>query len=96
MRDLIKKTDKEIEAAFGELGHGLMVSDLVFTQDSLDAFKRAAAGYNERGRMTEGKLECGTPYLEIAAVQVRKGDSRGDLIVIDFGEVRATMGPFLR
>lgn len=82
MRTEIQMTDKQIEDSFEpETCPG--IEEVKFTRDTLDNFEAAAAGYAEHGaiRRTGSKLV-------IEAAQVRKGDRRRDIIVVDFGSVR--------
>lgn len=84
MRNLIDLTDEQIEERFDEyFGVGVTIDDISFTRDSIDDFLSAAAGYIEHG-----SIEQDDDTLVIESVQVRKGETRSDLYVIDFGEVR--------
>lgn len=88
MRDKIEMTNEEIEAAFEEIGACATVSeeygcDVVFTTDTIADFVSAADDYNEYSSIED----CGD-HLIIHDAQVRKGETRADVFVIDFGEVR--------
>lgn len=89
MRNLITLTDEQIEAAFESLGSECNMNadygsiDLITTTDTIDDFLAAAKSYNDHGAI---ERDGGT--LIIRGAQVRKGDARRDLCVIDFGAVR--------
>lgn len=92
MRNLITLTDEQIEAAFEEIGGSCNMNteygsiDLVTTQDTLADFVDAAKNYNDHGA-----IEQDGNTLIIRNAQVRKGDVRRDLYVIDFGAVRGAV-----
>jgi len=92
MRNLINLTDEQIEAAFEQLGGECNMNteygsiDLVTTQDTLADFLAAAKNYNDHGA-----IELDGDTLVIRGAQVRKGDVRRDLYVIDFGAVRGAV-----
>ena len=84
---------EKMEAAFEALGHGLSLDekygvDAVFTQETLDDFVEAADAYHAHGGVTATEAG-GFAAIIVANAQVAKGRSRGDLVVIDFGERRA-------
>ena len=89
MRNLINLTNDQIEAAFEEIGGECNMneaygsSDLVTTQDTLAEFVAAAKSWNDHAA-----IELTDTTLIIRGAQVRKGDVRRDLFVIDFGAVR--------
>ena len=85
MRNEIEMTDEQIEEAFDEYGIGLVVNSLVFTRDTIADFAAARQNYAEPGRVEEQTDKT----LHVERVQVRKGDARKTLLVIDFGSVRA-------
>ena len=86
MRDEIKKTDEEIEDIFLKLGVALTIENLVFTRETLEDFKEARKGYNKPGEIEPSRSEG---VLVISGAQVLKGQPRRDLIIVDFGTVRA-------
>jgi len=90
MRTDIKLTDEEIEAAFSALGYGVTIDDVVLTRETLDNFATAVAGYASHGRV-ESRKAGGHPALVVERAQARKGQPRNDLVVIDFGAVRAAI-----
>jgi hypothetical protein len=59
----------------------------VETHDTLEDFERASDGYAESSNPEKGTL-AGFPTLFFDRVQVRRGDQRTALTVIDVGEVR--------
>lgn len=81
-------TDAQVEALFGELGHGLTVDSVVMLSDTFaDLIATARMYYNEYGRIGLGKTGE-YPALEIRQCQIRKGDTRRDLVAIDIGSRR--------
>lgn len=91
MRNEIDLTDAEIaeifNGAFGECIDPTDVERLAFTHDSIEDFVAAAKNYNECGQLKPGE-EGGYRTLEMNRVQVRPGDTRRDVYVVDFGTVR--------
>jgi len=85
MRNLINLTDEQIESAFDDV---CTVDDLVFTRNSIESFDEASNSYAECGVVQWGKRD-GFRTLLLEGAQVRKGDRRSDLHVVDFGEIRA-------
>ena len=100
MRTEIEKTDLEIELEFEDFGIVLDVEDLAFTRDTIADFVKASKGWRECRRVEIFESWCWLNHPEIApgdiaefeGVQVRKGDPRTDVIVFDFGAVRAVYG----
>lgn len=85
MRDTIELTDEQIENKFDELGYGLTVEDLVFTRESVEDFKKAL-----KNDYTDGFIDDeGSDFLIMLNCQTRKSEPRRDVVIIDFGEVRA-------
>lgn len=86
MRDEIKMTDDELVTVFEKLGYGVCIEDVVLTRDTFEDFKSAAKEYNEVGRVSErGNV------LTMDGVQVKKGETRVTVVVVDFGGVRAAI-----
>lgn len=85
MRKLTTLTDAQIESAFGD---ACCAEDLVFTQDSIESFDLASNSYAECGVAQWGERD-GFRTLLLEGAQVRKGDQRRDVHVVDFGTVRA-------
>lgn len=83
----INLTDDEITAAFDKIGCGAMVDCdtelFTVTNDTLADVVAAAANY-KAGRISKQTDTA----LVLNGVQVRAGDQRRDLFVIDFGAVR--------
>ncbi len=91
MRNEINLTDEQIEEIFeAGCGTSLGVDDLVFTRESIDDFLEGRKSYNERGAITDHDHEL----LVVVNVQARKGQPRGDLMVRNFGSVRAVYHGF--
>lgn len=94
MRNEIPLTDEQIEAAFAELDACVNMDaaygiDVLFTRETLADFEAASDAWHNskvpRYKVTGGGFNA----LCINAAQVRKGDWRRDLVIIDFGTVRA-------
>jgi len=60
------------------------------TADSIDDFVEASNSYAERTKGKFGKV-AGFPFVSFEKVQVRKGDQRRPLTVIDFGQIRVAL-----
>jgi hypothetical protein len=88
MRNDITLTDEQIEAAFEAAGALLCADELTFTRDSLQDFATASEAYAECSKPRFEQVG-GYSALFLDGAQVRKGDRRIDVIVIDFGTVRA-------
>ena len=87
MRNEIDLTDEQIESKFEELRHFCCVEDLVFTRDTIEGFKIGSRNMRERRKISQPTDE----QLIIRGCQDYKGQPRYDLIVIDFGTVRAAL-----
>lgn len=85
MRDQITLTDEQIEAAFDAIGYATDIDSLIFTRETLDDFRAARQGWNEPGQITDDDATIFAVYKP----QIRKGDRRDPIVVIDFGAVRA-------
>ena len=83
----INLTDEQINRAFAALGcYAEVDCDPEFftvTTDTLADFREAAKGYAEGRVTTQTATE-----LVISGAQVKRGEQRRDLFVIDFGAVR--------
>lgn len=90
MRDLLKMSDQEIEAAFAKEFDlrvrlsGDECTKVVFTLDTLQSFIDSAGRYHEYSN-----LEKVNNAVVIEKARVHKRDQVSDIFVIDFGEVRA-------
>lgn len=78
-------TDDQIEAAFQKIGVNLCAEEVTFTADTLADFESARSQYAEAGHIEDRTDK----HLVVRGVQVRKGDKRKDLFVVDFGDRRA-------
>lgn len=86
-------TNETILAAFAAAGHEYIeIEDLAETTDTLDQFRDAAKGWNECKSIDVEEYD-GFASLEFDGVQVRKGDKRTALTVIDFGDRRFAYRP---
>lgn len=89
MRHEIPLTDEQIEAHFDEQSLiGCAIDDVSFTRSTLADFVESNRGYAEPGRLTETVLG-GYPALMIERAQAAKGQPRKDVVLIDYGTVRA-------
>lgn len=89
MRDEIVLTDEQIEERFEELQRGCCIEDLVFTRDTIEDFSTAASDYSSHGEIEKDTLETGESTIIIEDAQPKAGATRTDVVVIDFGTVRA-------
>lgn len=98
MRNSINLTNEQIENLFDEAFDAFVALDgeyatnnVTFTADTLDHFIEASKNYNECFYNPERGEVDGFKTLVMKKCQVRKGDQRKDVCVIDFGEVRAVV-----
>ena len=89
MRELIKLNDDQIAERFDEMGYGTEADDLELTKETIADFLQATESYSSYKSIDEGVLDTGEPYLVIENAQPIKGQPRTDLMVVDFGDVRA-------
>lgn len=73
-----------------EFEGGSWMEAAVETADTLADFEAASANYAECSSMTRGTV-AGLPCIAFERVQVRKGDPRRPLGVIDLGDVRVAI-----
>jgi hypothetical protein len=59
----------------------------VETQETLEQFAESSADWNDCSATKRGEI-AGLPFVAWSRVQVRKGDTRDSLSVIDFGDRR--------
>ena len=92
MRNEINLTDDQIEALFQQ-AFGIAPCfyegefDGAFTRDTLQQFSIASGDYNECGRPVARSVG-GFDTLLLPGAQLRKGDQRRDVMIVDFGTVR--------
>jgi hypothetical protein len=60
---------------------------IVFTDESVLAFAEARNDYNEPGRL----VSQSDTHLHVENAQVRAGDQRKELVIVDLGDVRAVV-----
>ncbi|WP_343591891.1 hypothetical protein [Paracidovorax wautersii] len=94
MQSQINLTPTQIEEDFNELGgsvtvFGEEVDGLAYTQDSLSSFEQAAQSWVEYKSLKRVSSESGHDALVILGAQVRKGEPRRDVVIIDYGTIRA-------
>lgn len=85
MRDEINLTNEQIEARFDDEGYGLTVDDLSFTRETVADFAKARGSWHNAGAL----IDADDGKLVVRGCQAVKGQPRRDLIVVDFGSVRA-------
>ncbi|MEM7428634.1 MAG: hypothetical protein AAF441_21300 [Pseudomonadota bacterium] len=90
MRNEIQFTDEQIEEHFDESPLGATIDEVVFTRDTLDDFKMARNDYREPGTVDDDNFG-GFSALVIEGAQAAKGQPRKDIVVIDYGTVRAVL-----
>jgi hypothetical protein len=96
MQNEINLTDDQIESIFDELGSCANLNEefgavnVIFTRDTLDSFAEASKNYAECNKPRYESAE-GYKALCLDRAQVRKGDQRRDVVVVDFGTVRAVV-----
>ena len=90
MRNEITISDTQIEEAFDEAGHGVDIDDVEFTRESLEDYRTARKSYNEPGHFSDEEL-AGYAAIIIEKAQPFSGQRRKDVVVIDFGTVRAVI-----
>ncbi len=88
--DKINATDAEIAARFCDLGCRLAIGygdedSIIVTEDTLDDFRAARKLWREPGKI---EIEQ-TDALVIQDAQAAKGQPRGCVVVVDFGQARA-------
>lgn len=66
---------------------GEWMIEAVETHETIDNFVEASNSYNECTREKFGEI-AGFKFVAFSKVQLRKGDTRRALSVIDFGDVR--------
>lgn len=95
--DRVSLTDEQIDEAFASVGFSIAVGygdedKVAITDESLDDFVSAREGYANAGaaRRLSARVGGATyPALLVERCQVARGQPRRDLVVIDFGDVRA-------
>jgi len=60
---------------------------ITFTDEPISHFEAARMSYNEAGSI----IKQTDTSLHVTDVQVRKGDTRKDLTIVDLGDVRAVV-----
>ena len=81
--------NSEIEDMFEELHHGVDISDIAITSETLAEFEESAGKHWSYECQTSGNLQSGLKWVQYSRVQIGRGQPRHDLIVIDLGEKRA-------
>lgn len=66
---------------------GEWMTEAVETRETIDQFIESSKMWNERSGVQRGEI-AGFPFVTWSKIQVRKGDTRRSVSVIDFGDVR--------
>lgn len=81
-----------------EYNGGEWMMNAVETAETFEQFVESSSRWNERSTMKRGTIG-GCPFIVWKLVQMRKGDTRRSLAVIDLGEIRvaidAELGDFV-
>lgn len=70
-----------------EYDGGTWMLEAVQTTETIENFVESSKNYNECSAMMRGTV-AGLPFVVWKTVQVRKGDARRSVAVIDFGDTR--------
>ena len=73
-----------------EWNDGDWMIEAVETQESIDDFVAASRNYAEATNPVHGII-AGFPFVAFRKIQVRRGDQRRELSVIDFGDRRVAI-----
>lgn len=85
MRSEISLTDEQLESFFESLtGDVFYLDDLVLTRETISDFLTARSKWSESGSVVRQTSD----QLCIEKMQIRRGDPRKTLWVVDFGTVR--------
>lgn len=88
MRNLIKLTDEQIEEILDDTIYGATIDDAEFTRDSLEDFSNGVCR-PFGSTCSTSDIDSSVKILISENLQLTKGQRRFDLMVVDFGEVRA-------
>ena len=92
MRNLIQLTDAQIDEIFlDEFGHSDVCEfDLSYTAETIENFLAARKNWQDSGSLSEGVTDIGGhKYITVDRCQALKGQTRCNIIVVDFGGARA-------
>jgi len=92
MRTLIQLTDAQIDEIFlDEFGHSDVCEfDLSYTAETIENFLTARKNWQDWGTLSEGVTDLGGyKYIAVDRCQALKGQTRVNIIVVDFGDARA-------
>jgi hypothetical protein len=85
LADLCVATNGEIY--YSEWDGGAWMHEAVETQETIENWIESSATWNERSAMKRGEI-ANMPFVSWENVQVRKGDQRKSISVLDFGDCR--------
>lgn len=94
--DMNKKLKEFSAATNNELydadeGYEEWMVEAVETQETIDDFKAARAGWNEKGNLQAEGTIAGFPFITWSSVQAMKGQPRRNVSVIDFDDCRIVL-----
>ena len=92
MRDLIQLTDAQIDEIFEDEFNRQDACEyyLSYTAETIENFLEARKNWQEWGTLLEGVTEIGGyRYIAVDRCQVLRGQTRCDIVVVDFGVARA-------
>lgn len=86
---LTNLTLDQIVDLLNQTGQGLDWDEdqITFTLETVEDFKNGLTGMNESGQIKTDRPDA----LYVEGIQVRKGDQRKELSVVDLGEIRAVV-----
>lgn len=87
--EILAKLEEVTGGDFYDSEYGFMYT-VEETSDTLDDFVAASAKWQESNKVEFGEF-AGFKFAYFGRVQVKKGDERDDLSVIDFGHIRMTV-----
>ena len=92
MRALIQLSDAQIDEIFEDEFNRQDVReyDLSYTAETIENFLEARKNWQEWGTLSEGVTEIGGyRYIAVDRCQALRGQTRCDIVVVDFGAARA-------
>lgn len=78
-------TDEQLEAIFEELGHGVTRKNIAVNDTTLADFEMHAGRDWKFDRRLTDKTDAGLNVVTYTRVQIRAGEPRFDLVIVDLG-----------
>ncbi len=88
--DFDKATEGEIFDATMKYGKNGWMIDAVQTKETIAQFEESSATWTERSQPKAGNI-AGMPFIFWKIVQVKKGEQRRHMCVVDFGDCRMVL-----